>query len=224
MRILNKFFATSPFVQLNQHSKKVHECVELLRPLADALVAEDYEKIEELHNLMSKTEHEADVIKMELRDRISKMYFLSVGRLELSQFLAYQDDVADAAEDFAVVLLLRRTKVPEELQEDFMAFVNQVITVSEHLMALAEELSTLAESAFAGKEAQDVLKAIEKISQEEWQADRLGRKFARHFYSMEDTLDTITIIFLDKYCKTLGAVSNNAEKTAKYLRLIIRKK
>ena len=224
MRILSRFFAPSPFVQLHEHSKKVHECVELLRPLAKALLAEDYEKIEELHNVMSKTEHEADQIKTALRDTITKMYFLSVGRSELSRFLAYQDDVADAAEDFAVVLLLRKTKFPEELKADFTAFVERVISISEHLLNVAEKLSALAEVAFRGKEAKEVLKAIEKIGEEEWQVDRLERKFARRFYGMEDNIDPITLIFLDKYCETLSAVSNNAEKTAKYLRLIIRKK
>ena len=224
MSILTKFFAPSPFIQLHEHTKKVHECVELLHPLADALLSEDYDKIEELHNLMSKTEHEADQIKTELRDRISKMYFLSVGRLELGRFLAYQDDVADAAEDFAVVLLLRKTKMPKELQEDFMAFVEQVIRVSEHLMNLAEKLSTLAEAAFTGEEAKEMLQEIARIGEEEWQVDRLERKFARHFYGMEEQLDLVTIMFLDKYCKTLSQVSNNAEKTAKYLRIIIRKR
>jgi len=224
MGVLGRFFAPSPFIGLQEHGKKVHECVELIRPLTNALLAEDYEKIEELHNLMSKTEHEADQIKTAMRDNISKMYFLSVGRLELSQFLAYQDDVADAAEDFAVVLLLRKTKLPEELKADFMAFVEQVISISEHLMELTNDLSTLAEAAFAGEEADEVLKSITKIGEEEWQADRLERKFARHLYSIENKIDPVTIFFLDKYCQTLGRVSNNAEKTAKYLRLIIRKK
>ncbi len=224
MGVLDRFFAPSPFVQLHEHAKKVHECVELIRPLVNALLAEDYEKIEELHYVMSKTEHEADEIKTELRDKLAKVYFLSVGQNELSRFLAYQDDIADAAEDFAVVLLLRKTKVPEELKTEFLAFVEQVISVSEQLMHLESELSTLAEAAFTGEEAENVLKGIEKIGEEEWKADRLERKFARSFYNMEDKLDPITIIFLDKYCKTLSAVSNNAEKTAKYLRLIIRKK
>ncbi len=224
MGVLDKFFAPSPFVPLHEHSKKVHECVELLRPLAKALLSENYEEIEKLHHQMSKTEHEADQIKTEIRDNITKMYFLSVGRSELSRFLAYQDDVADAAEDFAVVLRLRKTKIPDELKSEFMEFVEQVINVSELLMSVAEKLSTLAEAAFTGKEADEILKAIEKISQEEWNVDRLERRFAQHFYSMEDKLDPITILFLDKYCKTLGRISNNAEKTAKYLRLIIRKK
>ncbi|MHC4692948.1 MAG: TIGR00153 family protein [Planctomycetota bacterium] len=224
MGVIDKFFAPSPFIGLQEHAKKVHECVELLRPLTNALLAEDYEKIEELHDQMSKTEHEADKIKTLMRDSISKKYFLSVGRLELSQFLAYQDDVADAAEDFAVVVLIRKTKLPEELKSDFLGFVDQVISVSEGLMDLTNKLSTLAEAAFAGEEAEEMLKSIAKIGEEEWRADRLERKFARHLYSIEDKLDPVTIMFLDKYCKTLGRVSNNAEKTAKYLRLIIRKK
>jgi len=224
MGVLDRFFAPSPFIQLHEHAKKVHECVELIRPLTDALLAEDYEKIEHLHNVMAKTEHEADEIKTELRDKLAQLYFLSVGQQELSRFLAYQDDIADAAEDYAVVLLLRKTKIPDELKADFLAFVEQVISVSEQLMNLESEISTLAEAGFTGEEAENVLKGIKKIGEEEWKADRLERKFARHFYSMEDKLDPITIIFLDKYCKRLSAISNNAERTAKYMRLIIRKK
>ena len=223
MKVFDKFFGPSPFKQLHEHAKKVHECVKLLRPLADALLAENYQKIEELHNLMSKTEHEADQIKTQLRDIISKLHFLSVGRHELSEFLGYLDDVADAAEDFAVVLTLRRTKIPDELKEDFLAFVEQIINVSEQLLYLAERLSTVADSAFTGQEVEKMLEAISNIGEEEWKADRLGRKFARHVYIIEDKLEPITIIFLEKYCKTLSAVANNAEKTAKFLRLVIRK-
>jgi len=224
MGVLDKLFSQSPFAQLHEHSKKVHECVKLLQPLAMAVLAEEYDKIEDLHNLMSKTEHEADQIKNELRIQITKMYFLSVGRSELSRFIGYQDDIADAAEDFAVLCLLRKTKMPEELKEDFLKLVKQVIAVSEQFMILADKLATLAEAAFTGEEAEDMLVAVEKIGEEEWQTDRLERKFARHFYSLEDQIDPITILFLDKYCKTLSGVSNTAEKAAKYLRLIIRKK
>jgi predicted phosphate transport protein (TIGR00153 family) len=224
MGVFKRFFAPSPFLQLHEHAMKVHECVELLRPLTEALLAEDYEKIEELHNEMSRREHEADVIKTELRDSLRELWFLSVGQQDLTQFLSYQDDIADAAEDYAVVLLLRKTKIPEELKADFRAFVDQVIKVSEMLIQLESELSTLAEAAFTGQEARDVLKGVGKLSEEEWKADRMGRKFARHFYDIEDKLDPITVFFLDKYCKRLNEVANNAERTAKFLRLIVHKK
>ena len=87
MGLLGKFFGPSPFGQLHEHTKKVHECVELLKPLLNALLNEDYEKIEELHHQMSRTEYEADQIKSKLRGEIGNLYFLSVGENEINRFL-----------------------------------------------------------------------------------------------------------------------------------------
>lgn len=221
MSIIQKFFGGSPFPMLLEHTRKVHECVELLRPLTDALLSEDFDKMEELHDVVSRTEHEADEIKSNIRKRLHNVHLMSVGRNELQKFLSYQDNVADSAEDFAVVLILRKTTIPEALKEDFREFVYQVIQVSEHLLQLAEELTILAESAFTGTEAEKVLNDLESIGQEEWKVDRLGRHFAQKFYAMEDELSPITILFLDKYCRELSEISNSAEKAAKYLRQII---
>lgn len=221
MNLFNKLVGTSPFSMLLEHTRKVHECVQLLQPLTTALLEEDYEQIEALHNEMALKEYEADKIKTSIRDRIGQSYLMSVRRDDLLRFLSYQDNVADSAQDYAVVLLLRKTVVPEEVRQEFLDFVHQVIVVSEHLLNLAEELSVVVESAFSGAEARRVLESVEEIGKEEWKADRLERKFARHYYQLEDQLDPVTILFLDKYCDTLGEVANNAEATAKNLRQII---
>jgi len=221
MSLMKKFFGTSPFGALAEHTRKVHECVELLKPLAEALVQGDHEKIEQLHHQMSKTEHEADRIKNEIRDQISKVFLLSVGRNEVLKFLSAQDDVADAAEDFAVVMRLRKTTLHPDLKEDFQKFVNQVISVSEQLLSMADDLAVLAEASFEGEHTQRVLKTIEKISEEEWEADKLQRRFATHYYDIEDRLDPTTLVFYDRYCQRLGEVANCAEKCAKLLRTLI---
>jgi len=221
MGLMGKVFGTSPFELLLEHTKEVHECVKLIKPLTDALLAGNYTEIEKLHHQMSGLEHEADMTKSEIRGRLAKVYLLSVGRYEFVQFLSLQDNVADAAEDYAVVLLLRKTTIPGELRDDYAAFVNQVVLVSEHLLALSEDLSSLAKAAFSGQEAERVLESIDKIGEEEWKADKLQRKFARHYYGMEEQLDPMTLIFLDKYCHTLSSIANAAEKTAKFLRQII---
>ena len=96
--------------------------------------------------------------------------------------------------------------------------------IMETLMAAAEDLPNLVEVSFGGAEANSVLQRIGGLGEEEWKADKMERKFARHFYDIEDKLDPITVVFLDKYCKRLAEVANNAEKTAKFLRLIVHKK
>ena len=224
MSVIERFFGASPFGLLLAHTEKVHTCVQLLEPLTQALFDQDYEKIEKLHHEMSTREHEADEIKSSIREKVSSAFLLSIRREDLMRFLSYQDDVADCAEDYAVVLSIRNTVVPEELKEDYLALVRQVIVVSEHLLDLSKELSLLVESAFAGKEAEKFQAGIDAIGKEEWESDRLQRRFARHFYSIEDQIDPTTLFFFDKYCLNLGAVANSAEKTAKYLRQLIGKR
>ena len=223
MGLLGNLVGGSPFKTLVEHARKVHECVALLRPLTDALIDGKYDEIEKLHHKMSKMEHEADLIKTKIRKNLTHSIFLAIDRHDLKRYVGIQDDIADAAEDYAVVLTLRNTKVPEELRDDFLGFVDQVIVVSEHLLTIAEEIALLAESAFSGAEALKILDGIDHVGQEEWEADKLQRHFAKHCYSIEDKMDPVTLSFLYKYCCTLSTVANNAEKTSKFLREIIRK-
>lgn len=217
MSLLGQLFGKSPFAALVEHTKKVHECVELIRPLADALLEEDYEKIDVLHHEMSRLEHEADILKDEIRHQLSEHYMLSADPSDIRKYLASQDDVADAAEDFAVVLRLRKTRLHPELKEDFLAFVDKVIEVSGSLLDTAEELTTLAETAFTGAEAKRILESTKVVSEREWEADKLQRRFAMHYYQIEDQLDPITIMMYEKYCRTLSKAANKAEGVAKYM-------
>ncbi len=221
MGLLDKLIGKTPFGILVAHTQKVHACVELIRPLADALLAEDYARIDELHHEMSRTEHEADILKDEIRQHLTQRHFFSVGQEDLRRYLARQDDVADAAEDFAVVLRLRQTRLHPELKEDFLAFVDKVIECSERLLEAAEELNLLAETAFTGAEAKRVLDMLQGVSEREFESDKLQRRFARHYYQIEDQLDPVTIMMYEKYCNTLGKAANKAEGTAKYLRNMI---
>jgi predicted phosphate transport protein (TIGR00153 family) len=219
--VLDRLFGKSPFGDLVQHTAKVHECVELVRPLVNALLDGDYDRIEELQYQMSKTEYEADQIKTEIRRSLTKRVMLAVSRDDLSRFLAYQDDVADAAEDFAVVLSLRKTKVHPDLKEDLLAFTEQVIKVSEKMLAMAEDLTVLARESFSGKQAEKVLAGTEQLGEEEWKADKLQRKFAKHCYDIEDQVGPMDLFFYDKVCQTLSEVANNAENTGKFLHMLI---
>ena len=223
MRRLDDLFGRSPFEPLVDHARKVHQCVELVRPIADAVLASDAEKCRQLQHEMSKTEYEADLLKDKVRETLPHRYFLPVDRDDVANFLRQMDRIADDAEDFAVVSTLRTLSVPAELHADFLELVNKVVQVSEALLGVAEHLGTLQKEAFTGAEAQEILEKIQQICYMEWESDKLSRKLARHYYSLP-AIDPITLIILDKLSRALGGIADHAENVGKNLRLMIVRK
>jgi len=223
MRNLGKLFGRSPFEPLIEHARKVHECVKLIRPIADAILLGQADELRKLQHEMSKAEYEADLLKDRARQSLPSRYFLSVNREDVVGFLRQMDRMADDAEDFAVVATLRPLQLPEELREDFLALVDEVIRVSESLLDLSEHLAELQREAFVGPEAEDVLLKIQMICQMEWESDKLSRKLARRFYAMEG-LDPVTIMILEKLSAALRAIADHAENVGKNLRLMITRK
>jgi predicted phosphate transport protein (TIGR00153 family) len=221
MSLIKELFGKSPFGALVQHAKKVHECVKLIRPLMDAVVREDYEEVHRLQDLVSKHEYEADRVKHEIREHLPRRYFLPVEREDLDTYLHFQDKVADRAEDLAVILLIRETKIHPDLAQEFTDFVDQVVKVSDTLMLAAEDLELLAETSFGGAEAKVELERISGLGQEEWQADRMQRTLSRHIYSLEGELAPMTIVFYEKIMRALSGIANAAENTGDWLRTMI---
>ena len=63
MAIIQGLFGKSPVGHLMDHARKVHECVELVKPLLEALIVKDFDLIRRLQDKVSKIEYEADLLK-----------------------------------------------------------------------------------------------------------------------------------------------------------------
>lgn len=150
------------------------------------------------------------------------MHFRSTDGYAFSQYITYQGKVADSAQEFADLLMLRKTTIPLELRADFQAFVTQVVNISRQMMNLTEMLCSPSEDVLTDLESPDALDAIERITEGNCQVKRLAMEFAQHSYSLERQLDPMAILFLDKYSTALRGVTNNAEHAANHLRLMIR--
>jgi len=222
MRNLLALFGSSPFEPLVEHAKKVHECVALVRPIAEAIIAGDEQRLRELQHQMSKTEYEADLLKDKVRAKLPRRYFLPVDRDDLADFLRQMDRVADDAEDFAVVATFRKLSLPAEVHQEFLDLADKVVAVSEALLNVAEHLAQLQKEAFSGPEATDVMEKIQQVCHMEWESDKLSRKLARHYYNMN--ADTVTIMLLEKLCRNLTSIADHAENVGKNLRLMILRK
>jgi hypothetical protein len=216
-------FGRSPFEPLVEHARKVHACVALVRPIADAILVGDMERLNDLQNQMSKTEYEADQLKDQIRQNLPPRYFLPVDREDMARFLAQMDRIADDAQDFSIVATFRRIDLPAEFHREFLDLVDKVAAVSEKLLGLGERLAQLQKEAFVGPDADAALQQIRDVAHMEWEADRLSRKLARHYYGTPG-LDPVTIMLLDKLCQALGGIANHAENVGKNLRLMITRK
>ena len=220
---LGRLFGRSPFEPLVQHARKVHQCVGLIRPVADAVIARDAERLAELQHEMSRTEHEADQLKDTVRQNLPQRYFLPVNRGDMARYLTAMDKIADGAEDFAVAATLGELTMSDGLQADFLALVEKVLQLSESLLGVAEHVGQLQKETFIGPEADNVLQKIQEVCHMEWETDKLGRKLARRYYAdLRD--DPVSIMLLEKLSLALGRIADYAENVGKSLRLMIKRK
>lgn len=223
MRNILSVFGRSPFALMIEHARKVNVCVTLIKPIAEAILADDKERLDELQHQVSKTEYEADLLKDDIREHLPHHYFLPVDREDVMQFIRQMDTIADGAQDFAVVATFRTLGLPKELHGEFSDLVDKVVEVSDSLVHVVEHLATLQKEAFDGPDSDEVLRKIQMICHMEWESDKLSRKLARHYYAMDD-LDPVAIMLLDKLTEALRGIADHSENVGKNLRLMIARK
>lgn len=224
MKILFSLLGKSPFGALLEHTKRVHECVKCVQPLIETFLSREFDKIDAHHNEIARLEHEADVIKTEIRRNIGKSYFLAVDRSDLLHFLHTQDEIADAAKDIAVLCNMRNTRVPEALHTDILDYVRASIQTSLQLLQAAESMNELIESAFGGPEAEKILADVDALNKQEWAVDRASRHLLQKMFSIEDQMDPLDILMIMKILKEVGNMANNADNTGEHLALMILRK
>ena len=213
MSIISKLFGKSPFDPLYQHMLKVKKCVDLVKPLMESFIDGEQDKVDKYAKQIFKAEHEADLVKKEIRSRLPKSVFLPVARGDLLRFLKEQDSIADSAEDLAALVTMRPMSVPDGLKENLKGLVNKVLETYEMAMKVSSEIKLLAETSFGGAEAHKVLEMIEVIKLKEWEADLVQMNSAKKLFQMEKEIDPVSIMMWTHIFKELGALANHAENT-----------
>jgi len=221
MSIISKLFGKSPFEPLYQHMMKVKECVDLVRLLMDAFIKGEDKEVKEVASKIFKAEHDADMVKKDIRNNLPKSIFLPVARGDLLSFLKEQDSIADSAEDLAVLLTMRKTVVPDELKDELRDFVEKVIETYEVAMTVSSEIKVLAETSFTGVEAHKVMDLIENLKLKEWEADKAQMEAAKKMFSIEKKLDPVSVMMWMHIFNELGTLANHAENAGDRMRMML---
>jgi len=221
MRSILSMFSKSPFKPLASHMDKVRACVDQINPMFDALKKEDFSKVEEISKLIVKLEHEADLIKDDIRTHMQQSIFLPVDKKDFMQLLSAQDDIADSVEDLAVLLRIKNINTPDKIMSSLEDLVAHVIKTAYAGCDLILELEALLESSFGGAEAAKVEKATQTLSTLEWEADQKQFLLAQKLFSLGNEIEAPDLLLWNEVIKKLGAVADKTEQIGKTLRIFL---
>lgn len=219
LTILN-LFGRSPFAPLKSHMESVLRCVHKLRPLFEAVEAEDVDAVERIALEISEQEHLADLTKNDIRNHLPKSLFLPIDRGNLLKILSIQDSIADTAEDVAIVTTLKPLQLLPTFKDDFYLFLDKNIDAFNGVHQIIHEMNDLLESSFGGLEAERVKSMVDDVSFKEHEVDLIQRQLLRKFYR-EESMPCSSFIQWQKVFEALGAISNLSENLAETVRITL---
>lgn len=201
--------------------EKVADCVHGLDPLFTALAQKEYNLVETYAERISELEHAADLTKNDIRNHLPSSLFLSIDRGNFLDMLAIQDNIADLAEDIAVLLTLRKLEFFEQFRQPFFAFLQKNLESFEVAQRIIQDLNELLESSFGGQEAEKVKAMVEEVAYKEHEADVLQRQLLKSFFQVEDKMSYGVYSHWERLFAAVGAISNLSEKLANCVRMTL---
>lgn len=214
-------FRNSPFQPMHEHMVKVMACVGLVRPMFEAVRGNDRDKLEALAKDVFKTEHDADIVKDEIRQTIPHTFYLPVYRGDLLGHLKLQDDMADAVEDVAVLLTVKPLVLPADIAEDAMTYVDTVVRVCDMSNALTTRFQRIVETGLRNEAVDDALQQVKDVEKAEWESDRCQYKLSKALFALENAVSPVDIMLWFRVFGELGALANYAESLADRMRRML---
>ncbi len=219
--VLNTFRKKSSFEQLLKHMGKVNECVDILGGGLLRYYKGDYKSFSEIAENVSKLEHEADIIKSHLRNHLPNSLFFPVDKGKFMWALREQDKILDHAENLAIMLDLRHTKIPKELQEVFIDHAKLVVKTVKAMEEAVENIRDLVETGFVKREREQTKEFVHKVHDYEWKADQKKYEMTKGIYRLEKKLNPMDMYHLLKIAEWVDDIADHAENVADWLRAMI---
>lgn len=214
-------FGRSPIGPMQQHIAKAHQCAANLVPFFEAVMAEDWAKVEQVQQEMARLENEADKLKKSVRLHLPKSLFLPVPRSDLLELLSVQDKVANRAKDIAGLMLGREMAVPPALQPLMRTYVQRTVDASAQALKAMNELDELLETGFGGREAVLVENLIEELDAIEQDTDSLQIEVRRQLFKLEKDLPPVDVMFLYQIIDWIGDVADRAQRVGNRLEQLL---
>lgn len=221
MRNIMNVFGRSPFIPLQMHMEKVSVCVEKIPEILVAYKAHDTAAVESIAKKLSRLEHEADIIKHDIRGNLPRGLFMPVGRSSILSILDIQDKIANKSENLGVLLTFKQAQYFDGFDAVFDVFLENCLSTFYASRDVIERLDELLETGFGGHEANSVQKLIDVVALKEHEADVSQRELIRALLLHEDTVSYGDFFLWTRVIKQLGGIADSADRLGAAVRIIL---
>jgi predicted phosphate transport protein (TIGR00153 family) len=191
------------------HCRKIVSAVKELSLLYDDWVEGDYKGAEERLNRISRIENEANKLKHELLDQLSKATTM-VNREDMMRLALVIDEIADVAEGTGFrVTAIHDWKPDPSFKKEMQGLIEQLITATEKLRL---SIFMLSQNPAKSLEFADEVDAIEQ------EADRIQRRVGHSLYASK--LEPKTLIMLKELVAHFEEMADTAERAADAIRIV----
>jgi predicted phosphate transport protein (TIGR00153 family) len=212
-------FMTSPFDGLQEHAEKVRECAWTFQQAVECHISDRCERFEELREEIINMESEADAIKRRIRGHIPKGTIMPVDKFQLFRYLREQDSVLDAVEDALDWISYRiEPGIPQELQKDFLIFIDAVIDPIDELSRMVKEARKYFKN-FSEEQRGLVKEIIRSLRKQEHNADKFEDIIKQKALNMKT--DPVTVFHMVRLAETIGSIADHAENAGDMMRAMI---
>ena len=132
-----------------------------------------------------------------------------------------QDNIADVSQDIVSLLNKRRMKLPEELQDNLIQFIEKTQSICQMAQQVSKEFGDVLETSFGRHETKKLLNMIDEVSKAETEADNLEDMLVKKMFEVEDQMKPVDVVFWYEIFEWIGDLADYSKKTGSRLRLMI---
>ncbi|RLI92828.1 MAG: TIGR00153 family protein [Candidatus Altiarchaeales archaeon] len=195
---------------IKEHADMTYRVVCEFKNAFSALEKKDFMTLKEKVDRVSSLESRADDLRREIEEKMYSGAFLPGSRRIILNFAERIDDVADAAQDAARILIFLEDR---EISKDMFDLLE---------LELKDGLDTidiLRRSISDLRNVDELRLAIRRVRRKEHEADEIANKIYSTLY--RNVKDPITVLLVSKLITYIGNISDKAEDATDALSLII---
>ncbi|MBF2053858.1 MAG: DUF47 family protein [Candidatus Sericytochromatia bacterium] len=198
------------------------EALQKIPLLFEAVSQQDLAWCQKLSDAVSDLEHQIDIHKHQLRQKLSRSLFFALPRRDFIDFVLQLDGISDACERLAKTLTYRTLGYPDSLKSQVGKVISDLLQHASFFAEIIEkELPALFDTSFGGAEAQAVAAMLD--SQSEKMTD-LSEKIHLALVSLfTQNLSVPELLIWQKAIHALESIGINIEKSASALRALLEK-